>query len=266
MLKQKNSSGENWGPIPVALSEVFPSKTFLRPETPSDLSEISGISNFQFSDSQLDDYESLEEDRFELQNEVLAKDTKLNELERKLEVTQCQLLKMCHENKSMTQKLKESQGASFQKDLKAKLASQVENATKLSSNIEKLSSHLKNLRGELDGLKNEKKTSMNLQERYDKISKICPSPSEDSRKVKLLESQYTNLQTEYCQREKQYKEMMERMKGLLDKCDDDKERAINEALKKRADEMIEEINDSKVFIRELQEQVENYRDKFMKGK
>lgn len=264
MEEQKKSGGENWGPIPMAFDESFPDKDIIRPKTPSNLSEISGFSKIHFSEIQLDDYENLEADRYSLQREILNKDAALNDLERKLETTQSQLLKMCQENQLMTQKLKESQGT-CQKDLNTKLTTHVEKATKLSCSIEKLSSNLGHLRSELDGLKNEKKIAFDLNESEKRRPKTSTCPTDDARKLKHLESQYTNLQIEYCQREKQYIEMMDRMKGLLDKCDDDRERAVNEALKTRADEMVNEINDNKVFIKELQEQVENYREKFLKG-
>lgn len=60
--------------------------------------------------------------------------------------------------------------------------------------------------------------------------------------------------------------MVERMKKSLDECKGDKEKAENEALRNRADELIAEIADYKIFIKEVQEQVDMYREKFMKGK
>lgn len=268
MGEQKRCGDENWGPIPVAVDDREPLEP---PQTPSDISKISGFSDLQLSELQLDDYEDLEDDRFQLQQEILSKDLTLQDLESKLEKMQCKLLDMCQENKSMAQKLGKSQSVKSQQEMNDKLNLQVENATKLSSSIEKLSAHLNDLRNELAGLKKEKKIAFemgrsSMTEADGFRPKTCPCKGDDdTRKVKVLESQYLNLQTEYCRKEKQCKEMIERMKNLIDSSNDDKERAVNEALKKRADEMVEEINDNKVFIRELQQQVDVYRDKFMKG-
>ena len=263
-MNEQKKSGENWGPIPLAFDKISSSSLlYLKPKTPSNISEISGFNNHQFD---LDNFETLEEDRFSLQREILFKDEMLQELEQKLEATQCQILRMCQENQSMTRKLHESQTEACRKQLNTKLNAQVEKATKLSCTIEKLSTNLNNLRCELDTLKEEKKISINFQNYSKPTFRTCPGTSEDSRKLKLFESKYSNLQNEFCQREKQYKEMTERMKHFLNNCDDEKEQAVNEGLKKRAHEMALEISENKVFIEELQEQVAIYRDKFMKCK
>jgi hypothetical protein len=56
------------------------------------------------------------------------------------------------------------------------------------------------------------------------------------------------------------------MKNCLNECNDSREKATNEALRKRAEEMLIQIEENKIFIRELQNQVDMYREKFMKGK
>lgn len=284
MNERKRCADENWGPIPVPDDDesLCCEKELLEPpKAPSEISKISAFSNLQFPESMLADYENLEEDRFSLQQEILSKDLTLQELETKFEMMQCKLLKMCQENKAMAQQLEGSQNAKHQQEMNVKLNSQVKNATKLSNSIENLSSHLKDLRNELACLKKEKQIAFDMQKdlksslsvndmtaKKDYESsrpKTCPCKGGDSRKAKLLESQYLNLQSEYCRKEKQCKDMMERMKNLLESNNEDTERAVNEALKKRADEMVAEINDNKVFIRELQQQVDVYREKFMKG-
>lgn len=261
-MKEQNHR-EIWGSITVEVDDNY--EEIEPPQTPSNISRISAFSNLQFSESLLSDYETLENDRFKLQQEILCKDSELQELEEKFELMQCKVLKMYQENKTMAQKLNESQNAEKQQEMKEKLKSQVENATQLSLSIEKMSANMSELRNELDRLKKEKKIAFELEVEEDSRSKKCPCKDDDSRKVKLLESQYLNLQSDYCRRGKECKEMVERMKNLLESDNDDKERAVNEALKKRADEMVEEINDNKVFIRELQQQVDVYREKFMKG-
>lgn len=261
-MNEQKKSGENWGPIPLAFDRSSSSSLFcLEPNTPSNISEISGLNNHKL---ELDDFETLEEDRFSLQREILFKDKMLQELEQNLEATQCQILRISQENKAMTRRLNETQTETCRKHLNTKLNMQVEKATKLSYTIEKLSTNLKNLRCELDKLKEEKKISVNIQNCKNSSPCKCPGLSEDARKLKIFESKYSNLQNEFCQREKQHKEMTERMKIFLNNCNDDKEQAVNEALKKRARELDDEISENKIFIEELQEQVAIYRDKFMK--
>lgn len=59
--------------------------------------------------------------------------------------------------------------------------------------------------------------------------------------------------------------MTERLKTFLEGCDDVKERVENELLRKRAEQSISEIDDYKIFIKELQSQIDNNKCKFMKG-
>lgn len=241
-------------------------------------------SNLEFCESILNDNENLDDERNQLQEELLCKDDKLQDFEDKIECLQSQLIKICHENQMMTKKLEESQSCTNQSDVKSKIESIVANGDKLSTSIYQLESNLSVLRNDLSNIKKDKKIAFDFEKQSQKPSctriksegdsvlsqppKSCPcnqNQTQAADKLKCLESQYLNLQTEYCRKEKESKEMVERMKKCLDNCKGDKERAENEALKNRADELVAEISDYKIFSKELQEQVDIYREKFMKG-
>lgn len=227
----------------------------------------------------MSDYECLENDRFKLQEKVLEKEDALEEMEMKISMLQCQLMQICQDNKVMAEKLKQAKGAEEKQELKSKLECYVNNANKLACSVHNLESKLCELRNELDCVKRDKQTVDDMQgsasctriERDDELSprpKTCPCHIDDNQtmtKLKNLQSQYANLLTEYCRKEKDCKDMSQRMSKALGECKGDEERLLNEALKKRADEMTTEANEYKVFIKELQQQVEMYREKFMKG-
>jgi molecular chaperone GrpE (heat shock protein) len=99
----------------------------------------------------------------------------------------------------------------------------------------------------------------------DKIKNENPEEAINEIKVNRLKTQYESLQCEYVRKEKECEELTERMKSCLNECNETREKATNEALRKRADEMLKEIEENKIFIRELQHQVDMYREKFMKG-
>lgn len=182
----------------------------------------------------------------------------------------CQLEKVCQENKSMATKagqLKESSPSELRSQLKA----MVTNAEILSSHMQDMESTLSELRCEMESLRKEKKASVNFKASCSE-SNVCPtkapctfSERANIKKLKCLQDQYATLQGEYCHKEKESKDLADRLKKFLESCEGDKNKAENSALRTRAGELESEINDFKVFIKELQEQVDSYREKFMKG-
>lgn len=287
-------SKDSWKPITLSFDDIPACRKSLKPpSTPSGISKVSAFSNLNFCESILSDNQSLDSERNELQEQLICKDEAFQELEDKIELLQSQMIKICHENQTMAKKLEESQSRTsqpeYQKDVKTKIQSVVSNADKLSCGIHQLESNLAELRNDLHQVKKEKKIAFNFEQELqatscaeeksngDNAQNPCPSLRPKScpcnpcdvqaaAKLKCFKSQYENLQIEYCRKEKESKETVERLKKCLDNCKGDKERAENEALKNRADELVAEISDYKIFIKELQEHVDMYRDKFMKGK
>lgn len=260
------------------------------PETPSDISSLSAFTDFDFAESLITDNENLESDRYKLQEEILLKDESVQDLQAKLDQMHCQLIKLCRDNKIMSEKLAKTNDSGSREQLKCQVKMVTESAEKLVRNFQQMEAQLCELRKELCRLKKEKeiseeKSAQTSTRNSVRISTTVSAASEGSSpcparpttcppilkqspaelRLKQVQSQYTNLQSEYCRQEKQCKEMAERMKHALDDCNDNKDRAENEALKHRADELSAEVNDYKVFIKELQEQVEMNREKFMKG-
>lgn len=254
-------------------------------KTPSVTSRMSAFEQLEVNESLLSDNESLEADRCLLRDELLNKDRALEDMEEKVDWMQKEVVKLTCENKLMSQKLVKTKSSCCENDALSQLKSVVTNSKKLTCSIHSLETNLSCLREELDCVKKDRKISFQL--KCPQESKSCSEVEgnrkddcESSRpksnqceaddchvatKLKLIQCQYSNLQNEYCRKEKECKETVERMKKCLDSCKGDKERAENEALKQRADEMITEIEDYKVFIKELQEQVDSYREKFLKA-
>lgn len=273
-LQQSNGGVDHWDAIPLTTYEDCKGKTPKPPRTPSNISKISAFTDLEFCESLLSDNENINNDRFELQEELYRKDQSLHDLEDKVDILQCQLIKMCNNSKI-------SIAPSNTNDItKSKMQSVIAKTEKLTTGIHQLESNLSELRVELDFVKNEKKIAFEIQEKCQETTPCnevktrdsqCPKTSDcngDShmeKKLKNLQCQYTNLQAELCRKEKECKETTDRMKKCLAECNDDKERAENEALKHRADELVTEITDYKVFIKELQEHVDMYREKFMKA-
>lgn len=213
--------------------------------------------NLEHYESLLDENGSLECDRFRLQEKLLEKENSFSDLEEKFGQLQCQLMKVCKDNKFMQEKLSQKVDG----EMKSKLESYVNNTEKLACCIGGLESQMSVLQHELNFLKSEKKISQEFQS----SDAGCQSQlieSQTEKQLERLKSQYANLQAEYCRKEKECKE---RFKGGFN-CNEDDEPAVNDALEHRAGEMAKEIEDYKVFIKELQEQVDEYREKFMKGK
>lgn len=171
----------------------------------------------------------------------------------------------------MSEKVGQQKGAT-PSELKCQLKAMITNAEILSSHMQDMESTLSELRCEMEHLKKEQKASVNFQS----DSCIEPSPcatkppcnfseTANVKKLKCLQNQYATLQGEYCRKEKESKDLADRLQKFLEACEGDKEKAENKALRTRAGELESEINDLKVFIKELQEQVDSYREKFLKG-
>lgn len=208
------------------------------------------------------EHESLEEDRFHLQQECLNKDTKCDDMERKLETLQTQLIDKSTENKLLACRL--SQESDVEAELRNKLRSYATSAIKMNSDMKALHDYVDALRQEVCRLKHEK-----MEKSQKSVCKDKDDPEDAIHEIKLkrLKTQFEQLQCEYLQKQKQCEDLTERMKNCLTECDNNsREKAINEALKKRADDLLKEIDENKVFIYELQDQVEMYRAKYMKGK
>lgn len=171
----------------------------------------------------------------------------------------------------MSEKVGQQKGSS-PTELKCQLKAMVTNAEILSSHMQDMESTLSELRCEMENLKKEQKVSADFK------SKSCSEPSPcgtqapcnfsetaNVKKLKCLQNQYATLQGEYCRKEKESKDLADRLKKFLESCEGDKDKAENSALRTRASELESEIGDLKVFIKEIQEQVDSYREKFMKG-
>lgn len=249
----------------------------LRPTRTTSATSKLSFEDLEIKESLLDDNDYLENDRCMLQNELLNKDQTLQDMEEKLEWMQKQVLRLACENKFMSEKLVKPKSSCCDDKSMSQVKSINASSRQLESSIKSLESNLLCLREELDGLKKERKIKFDLKDEQEsktstgeKLEELSQpkSPCGDNdnqiaTKLKLLQCQYTNLQSEYCHKQKECNETVERMKKCLVSCKGDKERAENEALKIRADKMIAEIGEYKIFIKELQEQVDMYRKKFM---
>lgn len=278
-MKQENSE-QLWGEIQLSMKSDHRKP----PESPSSISDASAFTDMEFAEAVVNDNNYLEQDRCHLQEEILTKDDSIQDLEEKLEQMRCQLIKLCHDNKTMAEKLTKSADSGCKQEMKCQVKTITSNTEKLASNVKQLEVHLCELRHELCRLKKERQMALEMQEvrKEQKDStavhseedsesrrKTCPKNSGETLtelRLKQIQSQYLNLQMEFCRKEKECREMAERMKKTFESCKGDKEKCENEALKTRSDELVAEIEDYKVFIKELQEQVDTNREKFLKGK
>lgn len=277
---EQSNGRELWGAAQLRVNST--------PSTPSSISNVSAFSDIDFAEAILSDNNHLEEDRCHLQKEVLIREESIENLQAKLEQMQCQLIKLCHDNKSMAEKLTKSADSGCKQKIKRQVMTITSNTTKLAGGVKQLEAHLSELRRELCRLKKERQMTLDVQEaketaREQRLSQVAVETEEDATnvrpktcpknvgetltdlKLKHIQSEYLNLQMEFCRKERECREMAERMKKNFEQCSGDKEKSENKVLKARADELLSEIDDYKVFIKELQEQVDSNREKFMKG-
>lgn len=290
MVEQRMCKNEKWGPISVsAIDEVeigsnnSPQLTCAKkprfPKVPSNISDVSGFSKLELSESLLSNNECLEDDKFKLQNELLCKDHHVQELEANLHMTQCEMAKLCRENMAMARKLENSDPCQKPtkccNDVESRLKYYKENTDILECNISQMDTALKKLKCELDAVKKDKgpicscgplpccsTTPCCLSSPCCPSNSCCPpAPKVDVNKN--LKVQYSNLMNEYCKKDAECNQMTERLKKTMMDCNDKKDKVENEFLKKRCDELAKEVCDFKIFMKELQCQVDLYRDKFL---
>lgn len=216
------------------------------------------LSSSSFVSSLLSDNESLASDRLKFQEELLNKDKICNQMEEKLDTLQTQLVGVSNENKAMAHRLSDQEN-NVEKELKDKLSSYVHSAKKMDNEMKSLQCYVETLQKEVARLKQEKSK--------DAVKPPNDTPEEAINEIKFnrIKTQYETLQCEYQKKEKECEDLTTRMKVCLSDCNESREKATNEALRKRAEEMVKEIEENKIFIRELQRNVEVYREKFMKG-
>lgn len=219
----------------------------------------------------MDEVENLDRSCCELQKEVVNKDRRLEALHGEVDKLHCHLEKVCQENRCMSEKVSQHKGSS-PSELRSQLKAMITNAEILSSHMQDMESTLSELRCEMERLKKEQKAAVSFKANCSEPS-VCAakapcnfSETANIKKLKCLQDQYATLQGEYCRKEKESKDLADRLEKFLESCEGDKDKAENKALRTRASELESEINDLKVFIKELQEQVDSYREKFMKGK
>lgn len=245
-----------------------------KPTSPS-LLDLNGRANY------LDDLESLTDDCTELYKQLECKDNKLEKLETTVDALQCQLMKVSYENKVMAEKVAKQKSADQSNDLQCQLKNVSAFADSLTCNVQELECHLNELRNDLSCMKKEQKISFDMKQKClqenascgdTDTQSNCPSSrsmnfveSANAKKLKCLQNQYASLQQEYCRKEKESNSLADRLKKFSECCGDDKEKAENNALRSRAKELEGEITDYKLFVKELQDQVDSYREKFMKG-
>lgn len=272
---QARDGKDKWGPIKTN-SETPCGKYLKPPQTPSNLTGVSAFTDLDFAETFLNENDFLENDRYKLQEKLLSKDCELEQLQRN-ECLQCQILKINSANKIMTENIAQSETHSSvsecESEVRSKVYSVVSKSDELSTSMQLLEAQVCQLSHELQQVQKERKIAFDLKKKVSQSTNCRPktSPCNDNdnqttSKLKNLQSQYTNLQIEFCRKERQCKDMAEQMKKYNGDCNEDNERIVNEALKKRADTLVGEIEDYKVFINELQEQVDLYRNKFMTGK
>ena len=272
MVEQRMCKNEKWGPISVsAIDEVqigsynspqlASGKKPRFPKVPSNISDVSGFSKLELSESLLSNNECLEDDKFKLQNELLCKDNHVQELQANLHMTQCEMAKLCRENMAMAKKLEQPDPC--QKPTKccsaveSRLKYYKENTDMLECNISQMDMALKKLKCEFDAIKKEKAPKCPCE------SNPCCPPVPKTDPNKNLKVQYSNLMNEYCKKNEECTQMTERLKKTMVDCNDKKDKVENEFLKKRCDDLAKEVCDFKMFMKELQCQVDLYRDKFL---
>lgn len=260
MIEQQSPSiADNdcvWGPISLNCKEFTKP-----PQTPSDISSVSGIADMEML---MTENEELEDERFDLQEALLERDDSICDLHRRMSCLQQQVDKLSRTNHMIACQLEESQRTNEENErLKEQLEYCTKNANYLSSNLQKTESHMKELRSEINCIKKDKE----FLNEYGATSSQQNCTGDDSKndKNKCLQDQYEQLLQEYCKKDKEHKEMTNRLKKCLKNNESELEKVENEALRKESEKLISEIEDYRILIKELQTQIDLYRDKFMKA-
>lgn len=229
------------------------------PKTPSDVSNVTGVTEALMSEN-----EALVQTQCALQQDILDKDDSICKLHQKIASYQKELSNLTKANQEMACKLADS---CADNDENKKLQEQLAHFTKLAESMTdvicKAEKQLKDVRCEFDCLKRDKE----MLEAYDKpkCPPECPGNDPQAEKLEYLKEQYEHLLQQYCKKDKEYKETTKRLQRCLTNNDNDTARVENEALRKESEKLIAEIEDYRVLIKELQSQIDVYRDKFMKA-
>lgn len=268
MEKQSLNKEENclWNSISVNKSFDKKNKVLLNPpKTPSDISKISGIEELAYKEMLLSDNDGLEKERYKLQECVFEKDQSICNLNSQIDTLQRQMMKLTKANHKMTQKVDNPKG-NKQTDV-VKLRSELQHYTNvadnLSQNINRMDSYLQQLRNEFNGLKDNKQASKETHVRHEIET---PLNETQNNKIQDLQIQYSSFLNEYCEKEKEHKKIADQLK-LCKKNNEENglEKIETTVLRKESERLLAEINDYKVLIKELQSQIELYRDKFIKA-
>lgn len=223
------------------------------PKTPSDISKISGLDGCDMFDNFVTENESLEDDRYQLQECVLHKENKLAAVEEQVEAMNQQMADLVKENQTLTEKLKDSEKSSGDSE---KLKVLLNNSKALSGNIQRMESYLTKLREEFEASKSKAE---------DELHHRSKASSDCGKKVQQLECKYKNLLQKFCAKNEECNDITKRLQNTLKVMDNNTDQAENEVLKANADRLMSEIEDYKSMIHELQYQINLYRDKFMKA-
>lgn len=242
-----------------AQSAILPGKKDSTPK--SNTRSLIGIGGHELSI--LQEYETLTNSHRRLQEELLSKEKKFDDMSKKLDKLRSQL----NRQQSVEDKTASSAAKSdVEHELHEKLRGYAQSAKKMDSEMRGLQEYVEALRLEVARLRKEN-AEKSSKKSDDKEKKSNPDESIAAIKLDRLTTQFEHLQAEYAKKEKQCDELTEKMKNCLDECDNaSREKATNETLKIRADNLVREIDENKIFIGELQSQVDMYRDKYMKGK
>jgi chromosome segregation ATPase len=255
--RTKDDSDCEWGPISLDYTQFTKP-----PQTPSDISSVSGIADLELL---MSENEALEDERFNLQETVLERDDSICDLHRRMSCLQHQVDKLSRANNMIACQLEETQRVNEENEkLKERLDYCTKNANYLSNNLQKTESHMKELRSEINCIKKDKEF-LNEFGAGGSQQQNCTDDDSKNDKVKCLQDQYEQLLQEYCKKDNEHKEMTCRLKKCLKNNESELEKVENEALKKESEKLISEIEDYRILIKELQTQIDLYRDKFMKA-
>lgn len=223
------------------------------PKTPSDISKVSGIDGCDMFDDLITENETLEDDRYQLQECVLQKENKLAEVEEQVEAMNQQMIALVKENQMLADKLQDSEKSSDDSD---KLRILLNNSKALSGNIQRMETYLTKLREEFEASKATAE---------DELYYRAKASGDCGKKVMQLECKYKNLLQKFCSKNEECNNITKRLQTTLKVIDNSTDQAENETLKADAERLMSEIEDYKSMIHELQYQIDLYRDKFMKA-
>lgn len=213
---------------------------------------------------------SLARERCHLQHELLNRDRIVENLQENLQVMQCELTKMTQENMQLSKKIDcIGKPKSAPVDVECRLRSYKENADALEQNITKMALALNQLQLELNGVQGDRDS---FEKNRPSTAVTCPSRKSrgETHKESLeqdnhdLKKQYALLLQEYGRKEREIKELNEKLRKGIDaeQCKSP-ERVELEIVRKQLNELLDEQEEFKIIIKEQSTQVEEYRDKFM---